>query len=259
MSTPILPFAVWLSGTNQNSIPANDNSLRNQILNGLVLSDSTTAQPGFPADGDIYILPAAATGAQWATFDENDLVIYSDGTWYAFAPSDGVVVNFTDEQKQWLGGSNGWVTMSGGGGGGSGDVVGPSSATADRIAVFDGTSGKLIEDGGKTIAGLRSPSIQSVSSSATVTPTFSDDLVKITAQAAGLTLANPTGTAIDGLGIVIRIKDNGTARSISYGTQYRAIGVTLPTTTVISKTLYLAMIFNNDDTKWDVLAVGQEA
>jgi hypothetical protein len=105
----------------------------------------------------------------------------------------------------------------------------------------------------------RSPSIQTVTSSATVTPTFSNDMVKITAQAAGLTLANPTGTAIDGLGMVIRIKDNGTARTIAYGTQYRAIGVALPTTTVISKTLYLAMVFNNDDTKWDVVAVGQEA
>jgi len=58
---------------------------------------------------------------------------------------------------------------------------------------------------------------------------------------------------------VIRIKDNGTARAISYGSQYRAIGVTLPTTTVISKTLYLAMVYNAADTKWDVLAVGQEA
>jgi len=101
--------------------------------------------------------------------------------------------------------------------------------------------------------------VEPVTSSATVTPTFDDDMVKITAQAAGLTLANPTGTAIDGHGMVIRIKDNGTARSISYGTQYRAMGVTLPTTTVIGKTLYLGMIFNNDDTKWDVVAVGQEA
>jgi len=37
---------------------------------------------------------------------------------------------------------------------GAGDVVGPASATDDRIATFDGTSGKLIQDGGYTIAGL---------------------------------------------------------------------------------------------------------
>jgi len=105
---------------------------------------------------------------------------------------------------------------------------------------------------------LRTPRVQSVTSSATVTPTFSDDLVIITAQAAGLTLANPSGTAVHGFGIVIRIKDNGTARSISYGSQYRALGVTLPTTTVIGKTTYLAGIWNATDTKLDIVATGTE-
>lgn len=110
-----------------------------------------------------------------------------------------------------------------------------------------------------TTAFVNTPSIQSVTSSATVTPTFANDLVVITAQAVNLTLANPTGTAQNGWGIVIRIKDNGTGRTISYGTNYRAIGVTLPTTTVAGKTLYLGMVYNSADTKWDVLAVGQEA
>lgn len=142
---------------------------------------------------------------------------------------------------------------------GAGDVVGPASSVANRIAVFSGTSGKLLADGGKTIAELRVPAIQSVVSSATVTPTFSDDLVTITAQAAALLLANPTGTAIPGLGMVVRIKDNGTPRTITYDTQYRAIGITLPTTTVASKTTYLAMIYNSTDTRWDVLATGTEA
>lgn len=36
----------------------------------------------------------------------------------------------------------------GGGGGGSGDVVGPSGAVADRVAVFNGTTGKLLKDSG---------------------------------------------------------------------------------------------------------------
>lgn len=101
--------------------------------------------------------------------------------------------------------------------------------------------------------------VQSVASAGTVTPTFSNDLVKITAQAEALTLANPSGTAVDGWGIAIRIKDNGTARAISYGSEYRALGVTLPTTTVLSKTLYLGMIYNNNDTKWDVVSAAQEA
>lgn len=142
---------------------------------------------------------------------------------------------------------------------GTGDVVGPASSVANRIAVLDGTTGKLLKDGGKTIADLRAPAIQSVSSASTVTPTFADDMVVITEQAAALSLANPTGTAIPGLGIVIRIKDNGTARAISYGSQYREIGITLPTTTVIGKTTYIAMIYNSADTRWDCLATGTEA
>lgn len=100
--------------------------------------------------------------------------------------------------------------------------------------------------------------IQAVASAATVTPTFLNDQVNITALAVACQLLNPTGTAVE-KGIVVRIKDNGTARALTYDTQYRAIGVTLPSTTVLGKTLYLGMIYNSTDTKWDVVAVAQEA
>ena len=92
-----------------------------------------------------------------------------------------------------------------------------------------------------------------------MTATAADDIVKITAQAAGLTLANPTGTWAEGQGLVYRIKDNGTARSISYGAKFRAIGVTAPTTTVISKTLYIGVIYNSTDDKFDIVSTAQEA
>jgi hypothetical protein len=104
MSTPILPLAVWAPGTNQNSIPANDNALRLAILEGLIISESTTAQPGSPAEGDAYIIPAAATGAQWSTFDQYDLAIYDGaGTWHAYAPVEGIVVNVAGVLKRWDG------------------------------------------------------------------------------------------------------------------------------------------------------------
>jgi len=103
------------------------------------------------------------------------------------------------------------------------------------------------------------PRLQNVSSSATVTPTSTNDLVTITAQAVGLTIANPTGTMSEGQALMIRIKDNGTARSIAFGTNYRALGITLPTTTTISKTTYLGCIWNNTDTKYDVVGLNQEA
>ena len=141
MSTPILPFAPWSSGTNQNSIPANDNSLRHEILNGLVISKAVTSQPGSPANGDIYILASTHSGAQWSAFDPEDLVIYKSGTWYAFAPVAGVVVNFSGHQEQFSE-SGGWDAVSGGGGGGmtnpmttAGDVIyGGASGTPSRLA-----------------------------------------------------------------------------------------------------------------------------
>lgn len=116
-STPILPYAVWEPGTTQPSMPANDNALRSEILAGLVLSKSTTAQPDSPADGAIYIIPAGATGAQWAALTAGDLAIYRAGTWYAYAPVDGVVVHMAGSLQQWEGGV--WAEVSGGGGGGS--------------------------------------------------------------------------------------------------------------------------------------------
>ena len=164
------------------------------------------------------------------------------------------------------------------GGGGSGDML-KANNLSDLLSATTALDNLGLTANGKslitaanyaamrTLLGLvigtdvlaRTPSIQSVTSSATVTPTFADDQVNITAQAAALALANPTGTALDGWGIAVRIKDNGTARAITYGTQYRAVGVTLPTTTVVSKTLYLGIVFNSADTKWDAIAVAQEA
>ena len=105
----------------------------------------------------------------------------------------------------------------------------------------------------------RIPSTQAVTSAATVTPAATDDLVTITAQAVPITLANPAGSPSQGQKLIIRLKDNGTARGISYGTQYRAMGNALPTTTVSSKTTYFGLIFNSSDTKWDLVALAQEA
>ena len=40
---------------------------------------------------------------------------------------------------------------------------------------------------------------------------------------------------------------------------YKAIGVTLPTTTVISKTTYVGLIYNSTDSLWDAIGVTTEA
>jgi hypothetical protein len=80
----------------------------------------------------------------------------------------------------------------------------------------------------------------------------------ITALAAAITSWTISNGA-DGLKVVIRIKDNGSARALAFGSPFRAVGVTLPTTTVVSKTLYLGCIYNGADSKLDVVALAQEA
>jgi hypothetical protein len=102
------------------------------------------------------------------------------------------------------------------------------------------------------------PNVQTVSSSATVTPTSTNNLVVITGQTTTLTLANPTGVWSQGQDLIIRIKDNGTSRTINYGNNYRAIGTTLPTSTTANKTIYLGIIYNSTDTKWDIVGVNIE-
>ena len=63
----------------------------------------------------------------------------------------------TDTNKLKIGdGSTAWTSLAyfTGGGAGSGDVTGPASAVDEQIAVFDGTTGKAIKDGGITVASL---------------------------------------------------------------------------------------------------------
>lgn len=193
----------WPEGIAAARIPANNNvRLLQALLLNPAISATTAAQPGSPAEGDVYILPAAPSGAQWASFFEDDVVIYYDATWTAYIPNDGLRKFVEDEGEDWQfvgGSSGGWAAAGGGGGGmsnpmttaediivggasgtptrlakgadgtvltvvagslayatpsGGGDVVGPASAVDDRIATFDGVTGKLLQDGGKVVSDL---------------------------------------------------------------------------------------------------------
>jgi hypothetical protein len=80
-----------------------------------------------------------------------------------------------------------------------------------------------------------------------------DDVYAITAQAAAVTaINNPTGSPVDGQNLIIRYKDNGTARALAWtGTQWEAApGRALPTTTVVGATDALAFIWNATTSKW---------
>ena len=74
-----------------------------------------------------------------------------------------------------------------------------------------------------------------------------------------LTINAPTGTASNGLKLVLRITDNGTNRALTWNAIFQEIGVTLPTTTTATKTIYVGLIYNATATKWDVVAIKEQA
>lgn len=101
--------------------------------------------------------------------------------------------------------------------------------------------------------------VSGISSSATPTPASTDDQYNITALAVNATFAAPSGSPVNGRKLLIRIRDNGTARTLGWNAIYRVVGVTLPTTTVVNKTIYVGVTYNSTDVKWDVVAIAQEA
>lgn len=84
-----------------------------------------------------------------------------------------------------------------------------------------------------------------------------------TALANALTINADAGTPTDGQRTILRFKDNGTGRALTWTTgaskAFRAIGVTLPTTTVANKTTYVGCVYNSADARWDAVAVTTEA
>lgn len=85
------------------------------------------------------------------------------------------------------------------------------------------------------------------------------DAYGITAQDAALTIAAPTGTPTPMQPMLLRIKDNGTARALTWNAVFRAVGVTLPTTTTAGKSLYAMLVWNSTLSKCDVIGLTQEA
>ncbi len=113
----------------------------------------------------------------------------------------------------------------------------------------------------KTITNTRTQKrVYSTTSLATLTPEIANyDIFVLTAQAAALTIANhSTSVMADGEMILIRILDNGTAQTITFGTDYVAYaGVALPTTTTASKRMEMLFEWHANLGKFNLVWVGQ--
>jgi hypothetical protein len=95
-----------------------------------------------------------------------------------------------------------------------------------------------------------------VSSATPTINTDNTDTHTITALAEAITsfTTNLSGTPVNGQKLIIRIKDDGTARAIAWGASFADRGATLPTTTVLGKYHYIGLIYNSTASVWDCVA-----
>jgi len=130
-----------------------------------------------------------------------------------------------------------------------------NSGTTDPQS--DTTNWTKISSGG-------SPRISSTTTDTTPLAWNSDlyDMTILTAQAEAFTISADAGSPVHGQKHLFRFEDDGTPRAITWTTgsskAFRAIGVTLPTTTIASKIVYIGCVYNSTDSRWDAIAVGQE-
>lgn len=99
----------------------------------------------------------------------------------------------------------------------------------------------------------------SISSSAT--PTFDTDnydILEISALATNITsmTTNLTGTPYDGQPFIVKITDNGSSRTITWGSKFEASGtIGLPTTTTPGVLLTVGFMWNPVTSKWRIVGV----
>jgi len=84
------------------------------------------------------------------------------------------------------------------------------------------------------------------------------DVYELSAVANNTTFST-TGTPTDGQKLIIRFKDAGAAKALTWDAIFVAIGVTAPTTTVAGKWHYVGATYNSGAEKWHIIATGVQA
>ena len=99
-----LPFLAV--GQAQKHVTVNESLRRLDALVQLsVVSATTTAEPGAPTDGQVWIVPSGKTGTHWASFTNWALAYWRDGAWEQVTPREGwtAYVKDTDQLLHYTG------------------------------------------------------------------------------------------------------------------------------------------------------------
>jgi hypothetical protein len=85
-----------------------------------------------------------------------------------------------------------------------------------------------------------------------------DDQFDALSMSVNMVFGTPTGSPVNGQRLLIRILDNGAARTIGWSGGWRSAGPALPTTTTAFKWMHLLFRYNANWNYWDLLGAAQD-
>lgn len=101
------------SGQAQKHVTVNESLLRlDALVQCSAVSATITAQPGAPADGDLYILPSGKTGANWGAMANNALAYWRDGAWEQITPNEGFLAYVKDVDQVAVFSGSAWLNLA---------------------------------------------------------------------------------------------------------------------------------------------------
>ncbi|GAA0630456.1 hypothetical protein GCM10009422_29980 [Brevundimonas kwangchunensis] len=105
-----LPYLV--AAQMQKHVTLNETLTRlDTLVQTSVVSRTLASEPGDPADGDIYILPAGATGESWDVMPDGALVRFEAGAWTASPVVEGMLALVSEEAQFIVRHNEGWVGL----------------------------------------------------------------------------------------------------------------------------------------------------